>query len=113
MDKVLHHVAWSIEARLTHVWRVGGEVAGAHVLQEDTPWFSSEPALYDLMFYVKPQARKSRAAASLIDAAKALAEARKRPLFICVTSGVDIARKDLFMRRRGFQPRGGFYSWGA
>ena len=88
-----------------------GELAGAIALDDEAPRYSSVVALWDIGFYVAPKHRRSRAATLLRDAAKAIAADMGLPLFLGVTSGIDLDRKAKFFIRAGFQPIGAMYLW--
>lgn len=88
-----------------------GEIAGALALDDDAPRYSSEVALWDIGFYVSPEHRNSRAAVLLRDGAKAIAQDMGLPLFLGVSSGLDLERVDKFFTRAGFQRLGALYAW--
>ena len=86
-----------------------GELVGALALDDEAPRYSSERALWDIGFYVRCDHRRSRAAALLRDAAAAIAADMDLPLFLGVSSGIDIERKGKFLTRAGFKPIGAMY----
>ncbi len=106
---------WTWRALQKHlvigVETAAGELAGAIALDDEAPRYSSEIALWDIGFYVRPEHRRSRAAAMLRDAAMAIAADMGLPLFLGVTSGTDLDRKSKFFTRAGFQPIGAMYLW--
>ena len=86
-----------------------GELVGAIALDDEAPRYSSAVALWDIGFYVSAEHRRSRAAVMLRDAAIAIAADMGLPLFLGVTTGVDLERKGKFFTRVGFQPIGAVY----
>jgi GNAT superfamily N-acetyltransferase len=111
LAKVHAELATSVDAGLAFGWRSDGQLTGALLLHVGNAWFTRAPALFDMMFYVLPEARRSRAAVSLVAAAKACARSRRLPLNIAVSAGSDLTRKNEFMRRQGFTALGGIYCW--
>lgn len=103
----------SIEKKLALIVDAdNSEFAGALLLDDDEPRYSSAKALWDIGFYVLPKYRKTRAAALLRDAAKAIAEDMQMPLFLAVSSGGEserLDRLDKFFTRAGFERIGGLY----
>lgn len=84
-------------------------LAGILALREGEWWFSKERFIGDLVFYVRPSHRASRAAVLLLREAKKLAKMKDLPLFLGVMSGVDVERKDKLYARCGFTRVGGSY----
>lgn len=111
-DKVAWWLARAIGKHLVIVAETdAGTLMGALALDDEAPRYSSAVALWDIGFYVLPQHRRSRAAAMLRDAAKAIAADMGLPLFLGVMSGVDLDRKAKFFTRGGFRPVGAVYLW--
>lgn len=84
-----------------------GAIVGSIGLSPNESWWSVEPSVIDLWFYVHPDARASRAAVRLLRWAKDWAGERK--LIVGVYSGVDLQRKTQFMLRQGFVQAGGVF----
>lgn len=93
------------------VWVVeeDGKIVGAIGLYLNQYWFSAEPYLADMFYYVAPEARTSKAAKALLNEAKAFAAEVKLPLLIGILNANDLERKDIFMKRAGFKRAGAFY----
>lgn len=89
-----------------------GGLSGALIMNHDMPWYSSQPALWEIGFYVRPGKRASRAAGLLLDAAKAIAADMQLPLFATPFSGIAVDRKDKLFERSGFARLGSIYRWG-
>jgi len=90
----------------------GERLVGILALQEGEHWYSHGKFLGDLVFYVAPCARTSRIASGLLRSAVEYATMRKLPLLMAVVHGEDVARKDDFYARQGFDRVGGVYSRG-
>lgn len=89
----------------------GEYLAGILALREGPWWFSHERFIGDLVFYVRPSHRASRAALLLLKKAKEYARLRGLPLMMAVVSGVDVDRKDQFFMRQDFKKVGGVYMY--
>jgi hypothetical protein len=110
MDKV---VAAAAECENTGVIFIAakpdGSFAGVLGLVETAHWFSDETFLSDRFFFVRQADRASKAADSLLNAAKKYASILKKPLSVAVWSGEDVERKDSFFERKGLRRVGGIY----
>ncbi len=87
----------------------GGVIGG--VVGSIGPHYHS-PALAALLesFYVLPEHRGSIAFVKLLHAFRRWARTNGAVrMYVCVTSGVEIARTDRLLKRLGFQPTGGNY----
>ena len=87
------------------------ECRGALLLVETPYWFSRDRGLFDLMFYVRPDARGSRLAVEMLDYGKRAADAHGLQLRIGTSLG-DPEKRDRFFARHGFGRAGGSYVWG-
>lgn len=85
------------------------EIVGALGLKRNEWWFSDVVCLFDRFFYVVPAARASYAANLLIDAGGEYSTGVGLNWYFANTSGIDIVRKEKFLRRKGFIPIGGVY----
>lgn len=83
-----------------------GILCGILALREGPWWFSTEKFLGDLVFYVSPAYRASRAAALLLSKAKDYARERQLPLMMSIVHPADLDRKKAFYLRAGFTPAG-------
>lgn len=88
-----------------------GSLGGILALREATVWYSKTPFLADLVFYVKPSFRSSRAALLLLRQAQKDARLKGLKLLVACNSGDDIERKENFYRRLGFQKIGASFKW--
>lgn len=86
-------------------------IAGILALREGPWWFSKEHFIGDLVFYVRPSHRASKAATLLLKRAKEYAKIKGLPLMMAVVSGVDVDRKDQFFARQNFKKVGGAYMY--
>lgn len=90
-----------------------GHVVGVLALHVNSwPWVAPSNRaghyLTDAYFWVERPYRRGGTAAKLLDAAKATADSLKLPLMIEVSSGgAEVALKDRFVRRCGFEYVGG------
>jgi GNAT superfamily N-acetyltransferase len=100
----------SVSADLMFIADVGHPVGMLGLLVKDY-WYSASLALWDLVFYVHPDHRGSRAAPLLIALAKREAESRKLPLVMATSAAPDPARLDRFFERNGFTRIGGVYEF--
>jgi len=83
-----------------------GTLCGLIALREGPWWFSTESFLGDLVFYVSPAYRASRAAFLLLRRAKEYARERNLPLMLSIVHPVDLERKRTLYLRAGFTPAG-------
>lgn len=93
------YVAEDAEGAL--IGSVGGEIG--------SDWYSDQPFLVDAWFYVRPAARSSRAAFSLLRSFRAAARDAGLPLRMGVFNGGDVERKDKFFSRAGLRRVGGYF----
>lgn len=94
------------------VWEVNDTIGGFIALQEGEFWYSDERFVADLLFYVHPDHRKSKAGLSLLKAAQQYARIKELPLFMAPVNGVDVDRKDALYKRLGMRKLGGTYAYG-
>lgn len=90
---------------------VSDPIDGILALRKCTYWYSNHHFLADLVFFVRPSARKSQGAA-LLRAAQHYAKIENLPLLMAVSYGEDVARKDSFFTRKGMTRIGGVYQRG-
>lgn len=107
--KVILAIAKSIHKSLALVAENDGGIIGFMLLDDYEPFYSDEKALWDFGFYVLPKIRGSRAAILLRDAAVAIAEDLGMPLFMGISVGGDLERRDKFFIRSGFRRIGALY----
>lgn len=88
-----------------------GSLGAILALREATVWYSKTPFLADLVFYVKPSFRASRAALLLLRKAQEQATLKGLKLLVACNSGDDIDRKVNFYRRLGFTQIGASFRW--
>ncbi|NBU88792.1 MAG: hypothetical protein EBS16_06230 [Betaproteobacteria bacterium] len=85
------------------------KLGGVFALRKVCPWYSDQPFVADMVFYVAPFARKSTLASSLLRHGQRYATICGLPLASAVMSGVDVDRKDHFFTRNGMRRVGGLY----
>jgi GNAT superfamily N-acetyltransferase len=100
-SKVRAHVVRVTTAGGVLVARKDGVPVGTVGLGRQAPWYSDDTFVGDYWFYVLPEYRKSRAAASLKRAAIKLAHTAGLNLVLGVFSPVDTDRKNRFLARGG------------
>lgn len=88
----------------------GGELVGMAVVMLGEYFFAPVRTATVQLLYVAPQVRGGRAAVSLLHAIRRWAEQNKaRDLHVNVTTGIEAARTDRFLRHMGFRQTGGNY----
>ena len=109
-EKVLLQVVTCVEHGVVYVLDEG-DFKGALGLRPDQPWWGDFEFLIDGFFFIAPESRSLANARKFLIAAKEYAAARKMPLFVQLMSAVDLARKEIFFKREGFEPRGALMEW--
>lgn len=107
-DKLIHNLMKSVVI----VWERDDIIWGFTALNEGEFWYSKEKFLGDILTYVHPDGRKTKAARDLIKAAQQYARIKGLPLVMAPVNGVDVDRKDALYKRLGFRKLGGTYSFG-
>ena len=88
----------------------GGQLVGMAIVVAGEQFYSGAKAATVQLLYVAPEARGGSAAVKLLRAIRRWAEtAGTAELHLHVTSGIDAARTDRFLRRMGFKQTGGNY----
>lgn len=85
-------------------------IGGIIAFREATVWYSTAPFIADLVFYVRPAYRASRAASLLLRKAKERAKIKGLPLVLAANSGDDIPRKVKLYERMGFRQVGASFT---
>lgn len=90
-----------------------GEPVGSVGLRSGVPWYSAEPILGDVWFFIRRDARALPPFLALIASAKAEATKRGLPLLLGNLGGIDHERKAALYKRAGFALAGGLFLWRA
>ena len=89
-----------------------GCVVGVLALSRGEHWFSERQFLGDLVFYVAPEYRATRAAHMLLRLGKEAAIMEELPLMMAVVDGGDLDRKERFYERCGLKKLGSVHGVG-
>jgi GNAT superfamily N-acetyltransferase len=107
--KLLNKINEIVHKGLVLVSYEGNEITGSIAGIRISDWWSSEPILSDIWFYVSPLHRKSRSALMLIKAfIKIAKDAKVKIRLVHIYSG-DIERKDKFYEKLGLVKAGSTY----
>lgn len=110
-ERVIAQIVFCIEHGAVFVEELDGAIVGAIGLRPDSPWWSDFEFLIDGFFYVVPEVRHTGVAKRLLKAAQAFAASKGLPLYVQITTGVDLDRKEKFFARFGFEARGALMEW--
>lgn len=86
-----------------------GTIVGLLVLTPFEFWWSNEPILHTVTFYVVPEHRKGNTAKELLEAAKNFANVNEVPLYLDIFTEDELETKDAFVRSQGFEKSGYIY----
>lgn len=89
-----------------------GSVVGILALVRGEHWFSEREFLGDLVFYVAPEFRATRAAHMLLRLGKEAAIMEELPLMMAVVDGDDLDRKERFYEQCGLRKLGSVHGVG-
>lgn len=88
---------------------VDDKIRASLALRLDAPWWSSQRMLSDGWFYVHREYRNSTLAKDLMKTARKFGAGMNLPVVVGVFNSEDVDRKDVFFKRNGFSPLGGWY----
>lgn len=108
-EKAIDQLSLCASQGLNWIAKEEGKIVGCMVLCYDQLWFSDENFLVNIVYYVDDKHRRSSLAIKLLDTAKKIAKELGLPLYIGVTYGTDVERKEKFFLRKGFEKIGGNY----
>lgn len=104
IDRCVMEAAWLAEE--------DGEPVGSIAVVETSPWYGDQRYYADGFFYVRSDKRASTVAVDLLNAAKAYAKERNKPLIVGLFNMDNIERKAVFLKRKGFRMAGGLFITG-
>ena len=107
--KLLNKINEVVHKGLVLVSYEGNEINGSIAGIRISDWWSSEPILSDIWFYVSPLHRKSRSALMLIKAFIKIAKDAKVKIRLGHIYSGDIERKDKFYEKLGLVKAGSTY----
>jgi GNAT superfamily N-acetyltransferase len=107
--KLLNKINEIVHKGLVLVSYEGNEITGSIAGIRISDWWSSEPILSDIWFYVSPLHRKSRSALMLIKAFIKIAKDAKVKMRLGHIYSGDIERKDKFYEKLGLVKAGSTY----
>ena len=107
--KLLNKINEVVHKGLVLVSYEGNEITGSIAGVRISDWWSSEPILSDIWFYVSPLHRKSRSALMLIKAFIKIAKDAKVKIRLGHIYSGDIERKDKFYEKLGLVKAGSTY----
>ena len=107
--KLLNKINEVVHKGLVLVSYEGNEITGSIAGIRISDWWSSEPILSDIWFYVSPLHRKSRSALMLIKAFIKIAKDAKVKIRLGHIYSGDIERKDKFYEKLGLVKAGSTY----
>ena len=107
--KLLNKINEIVHKGLVLVSYEGNEITGSIAGIRISDWWSSEPILSDIWFYVSPLHRKSRSALMLIKAFIKIAKDAKVKIRLGHIYSGDIERKDKFYEKLGLVKAGSTY----
>lgn len=116
-EKAAQRIAAVLEDGTALLAELDGKIVGSIGLQVSNPWYTDTGFIGDLWTYVIPQARSTRAAFLLIEAAKRLSKAQgdKKLIlgFLGCSDESTFERKVKFYVRMGLKPIGVTFQYGA
>ena len=107
--KLLNKINEIVHKGLVLVSYEGNEITGSIAGIRISDWWSSEPILSDIWFYVSPLHRKSRSALMLIKTFIKIAKDAKVKIRLGHIYSGDIERKDKFYEKLGLVKAGSTY----
>ena len=81
----------------------GEDIVGVTMAKPLAYWFSRTSFLNEGVFYVAPEARRTKAASMLVDALKTLAETLDLDLILSTNTGSRLKAKERFFESKGLQ----------
>lgn len=80
-----------------------GNICGFLGIEIDTYWWSKEPVLMDVIFFVKPEFRSYNAFKRMLSVAEEFAKINSVPIALSFFSDKDLAKKAKMIMRRGYK----------
>lgn len=95
-----------IENRTLIVYENNGVIVGILGLIIDSFWWSEEPMMMDMLFYVKPEFRSYTAFNRMLSTAEEFAKINGLPLSVLMFTTKDMERKFKMIQKRGYKSVG-------
>lgn len=105
-SKVKESLKKLIEEKSLILYENNGVVVGVLGLIIDTHWWTEEPTMFDMLFYIKPEFRSYKAFRRMLSVAEEFAKINGIPLSMMFFSTKDLFRKMKLLKKRGFEPIG-------
>lgn len=105
-SKVTNTIRKLIEDRTLIVYENNGIIVGIMGLVIDSFWWSEEPMMLDMLFYIKPEFRSYKAFNRMLSTAEEFAKINGLPLSLLLFSTKNLERKYEMIKRRGYKKIG-------
>lgn len=106
IDRVASTLVELIDNQTLIVYENNGIICGLFGVKIDSFWWSSEPTMVDIIFYIKPEFRSFSAYKRMLRAAEDFAKLNKVPLALLFFTTKDQDKKHQMILRRGFKTVG-------
>jgi hypothetical protein len=106
IDKVHETLSELTTNQTLIVYENNGIICGIFGVKIDSFWWSSEPTMVDVIFYIRPEFRSFSAYKRMLRAAEDFAKLNKVPLALLFFTTKDQDKKHQMILRRGFRTVG-------
>lgn len=105
-DKVRETLEKLIENQTLITYSNNGIIVGILGCIVDTFWWTNEPMMMDMLFYIKPEFRSYKAFDRMLSTAEEFAKINGLPLALLFFTTKDTERKFNMVLKRGYKPVG-------